>query len=134
MKFDINILAGKHKLTGVGNATTEEGYILEIDGKRYIVYEQDDDEYRSNCAIQEIVDGDYYSSNESIVLFPEQEIEISIGDSYDSEYLNAVEFEELRIVNPNDESLIFLGWTNDWQDYYPCAQFEYHPENLPINK
>jgi hypothetical protein len=134
MKFDINTLSGKHKLTGVGNAATEEGYILEIDGKRYIVYEQDDDEYRSNCAIQEITEGDYYYSKETVVEFPEQEVEIVIGDTYDSEYTYGVEFEEFRILNSNDKSTIFLGYTGDWHDYYPYAQFEYHPENLPINK
>ena len=83
MNNGLNILSGKHKLTGVGNAVTEEGYILEIDGKRYIIYEQDDDEYRSNCAIQEITDGDYYFSKETVFVFPEQVVEIVIGDTYD---------------------------------------------------
>lgn len=133
MKFDINTLVGKHKLTGVGLATSEEGYVLEIDGKHYIVYEQEDDQYRSNCAIQMIVDEDYYSK-ETVTNFPEQEVEITIGETYDFEYNYGVEFEEFKIVNTKDNSVILNAWTEDWHDYYPYAQFEYHPENLTVNK
>ena len=135
MKFDFKTLAGKHKLTGVGNATSEDGYILEIDGKMYIVYECTEDEYRSRCGIEEIEKGSYYENDKSsIVRFPEQEVEIRIGDFYESDYLNVVEFESFEIHNPADDSMIFNAWTEEWGDWYPCAQFDYDPENLPINK
>ena len=134
MKFDLNTLSGKHKLTGVGHATSEEGYVLEIDGKLYIVYDCSEDEYRSRCAIKEIVEGDYYSEHESVTRFPEQEVEIKIGDFYHSDYLDEVEFESFEIHNPVDGSMIFNAWTEEWGDWYPCAQFDYDPENLPINK
>ena len=132
MKFDFNTLAGKHKLTGIGHANSEVGYVLEIDGKLYIVYEGYEDEYRSRCSIEEIVEGDFYSSRESIVRFPEQEVEIKIGDFYETDYTNV--FESFEIHNPVDNSMIFNAWTEAWGDWYPCSQFDYDPENLPINK
>lgn len=133
MKFDLNTIGGKHKLTGIGRANAEDGYILEIDGKLYIIYEDYPDEYRSTCSIQMIGEEDYYS-REKVNRFTEQDVEIEIGDFYVSEYCSGIDIEELRIINPIDKSVIFKAWTEDWQDYYPCAQFEYHPENLPINK
>ena len=57
-----------------------------------------------------------------------------IGDYYDSEYMSGIDIESLDILNKEDNSLIFKGWTEDWKDYYPYAQFSYYPENLPINK
>ena len=134
MKFDFTTLSGKHKLTGVGLASSKDGYVFEIDGSLYIVYEEEDDEYRSNCAIQLIENGDYYSQHEKVIRFPEQDVNIIIGDSYTSDYLQCVEFDSFEILNSDDKSLIFNAWTEDWNDYYPCAQFSYHPENLPINK
>lgn len=133
MKFDIHILEGKHKLTGVALSTTEDGYVFEIDGKKYVVYEQEDDEYRSNCAIEEIEDGGYYSKIK-ILKIPEQDVEIIVGDTYCSDYYPGVEFDQFEILNADDKSAIFVAWTEDWHDYYPCAQFSYYPENLPINK
>lgn len=133
MKFELNTIAGKHKLTGVGHANYEDGYVLEIDGKRYIVYEDYPDEYRSTCSIQLIGDEEIYA-NESVIRFPEQDVEIIIGDFYNSEYCPGIDIEEFKIVNSVDKSIIFNAWTDDWNNYYPCAQFEYHPENLPANK
>lgn len=133
MKFDFNKLAGKHKLTGIGHAKSEDGYVLEIDGKLYIVYDCAEDEYRSRCGIEEIEEGDFHS-DETITRFPEQEVEIRIGDFYESDYLNVVEFESFEIHNPADDSMIFNAWTEEWGDWYPCSQFDYDPENLPINK
>ena len=40
MKFDFTTLSGKHKLTGVGLASSKDGYVFEIDGSLYIVYEE----------------------------------------------------------------------------------------------
>lgn len=133
MKCNVDILEGKHKLTGVGTTFLEEGYILEIDGKLYIVYEQEDDECRSSCAIQ-LMDEDQVSSNLTVMGFPEQDVEISVGETYDNSYIEGVEFESFKIFNPYDKSVIFDAWTNAWRDWYPCAQFAYYPENLPINK
>ena len=133
MKFDLQTLAGKHKLTGVGQSKYEDGYVLEIDGKKYIIYEDYPDEYRSTCSIQLVGDEDIYR-NEKVVRFQEQEVEIIIDDFDDYEHSYGIDVEGLKIINPIDESVIFNAWTEDWHDYYPCAQFEYHPENLPINK
>lgn len=133
MKFNIDILKGRHVLSGVGTVSIEEGYVLEIDGKLYIVYEQEDDEYRSDCAIQQIDEDEVYSKV-SMVGFPDQEVDIVIGNTFDSPFSRGVALESFDVINPQDKSVILNAWTMDWQDYYPCAQFAYHPENLPINK
>ena len=129
MKFDINNILGVHKLTGVSYSPSGEGYVLEIDGKLYLIYEDYPDEYRSECAIMQVED-DF----EKITRFPPQEVNIWIGDYYDSEYMSGIGIESLDILNKEDNSLIFKGWTEAWKDYYPYAQFSYYPENLPINK
>lgn len=129
MKFDINNIFGVHKLTGVSHSPSEEGYVLEIDGKLYLIYEDYPDKYRSECAIMQVED-DF----EKITRFPPQEVNILIGDYYDSEYMSGIGIESLDILNKEDNSLIFRGWTEDWQNYYPYAQFSYYPENLSINK
>lgn len=129
MKFDINDILGVHKLTGVSYSSSEEGYVFEIDGKLYLIYEDYPDEYRSECAIMQVED-DF----EKIIRFPPQEVNIWIGDYYDSEYMSGIGIESLDIFNKDDNSLILGGRTEAWQDYYPYAQFSYYPENLPINK
>jgi hypothetical protein len=126
-------LRGRHKLTGVAPNPKEEGYIFEIDGKHYVVYESEDDEYRSVCAIEEI-DLERGWKPVKLVTFPPQDVEVCIGDNYEREYDNCVVFEDFQIINAQDKSLIFNGITEDWGDYYPYAKFEYCPENLPINK
>ena len=130
MKFDINNILGVHKLTGVSYSSSEEGYVFEIDGKLYLIYEDYPDEYRSECAIMQVETDEF----EKITRFPPQEVNICIGDYYDGEYMSGICFESLDILNKEDNSLILRGWTEDWQDYYPSAQFSYYPENLSINK
>lgn len=133
MKFDLQTLAGKHKLTGVGQSNCEDGYVLEIDWKKYIIYEDYPDEYRSTCSIQLIGDEDIYR-NEKVVRFQEQDVEIIIDDFDDCEYSYGIDIEGFKIINIVDKSIIFYAWTGDWHDWYPYAQFEYHPENLSANK
>ena len=129
MKFDINNILGVHKLTGVSYSPSEEGYVFEIDGKLYLIYEDYPDEYRSECAIMQVED-DF----EKIIRFPPQEVNIWIGDYCDNEYMSGIGIESLDIFNKDDNSLILGGRTEDWKGYYPYVQFSYYPENLPINK
>lgn len=129
MKFDINNILGVHKLTGVSYSPSEEGYILEIDDKLYLIYEDYPDEYRSECTIMQV--GDDF---EKITRFPPQEVNILIGDYHNWKYVSGIGLESLDILNKEDNSLIFRGWTEYWEDYYPSAQFSYYPENLSINK
>ena len=133
----IDIENGVHYLSGISPATFStgwdeeiEGYVVQIDGQNYGIYSDPDDGYRSyGCWFPT----DIQCTN----TFPPQKVLVEQIDT-DWEY----EDEEdcyptkrcgLYITNEEHELILHIGTV--WYDsYYPMATFEYHPENLPINK
>lgn len=135
----VDELQGKHTLSGIMTDPNANGYILIIDATPYEIYEDDEDEYRSECVIRKLnsVPGRVY-------MIQNEEVEIEIGEirdicnfeggTYNGSYEDRFYIELFRIHNLVDKDIVFEGKTFEWGDWYPCCTFEYHPENLQINK
>ncbi len=130
------ITPGMHKFSGVSHIKvedeywdkSEDGILLTIDGENYIAVTDPDDGYRSY--------GCFYidKSHAQRVTFPEQDVLVDFHkkDTTDEDGY-VVNYNELVIYNTNGRLILRVG--TDYSDYwYPCAIFEYHPENLPINE
>lgn len=134
------ITDGIHILSGVSdliiNADTEpwnlwsdsNGYIIVLDGKTYVVFEDPEDGYRS-CGFIGYAKGEVCKNT-----FPEQRILVRHFDGtkrWSDWYTSKMWYYEF--LNPDTEELILKIGTDEYDDYYPNAILEYHPENLPIN-
>lgn len=95
------------------------GYLFRLNGKNYAILENPDDGYRSWCEMEET---DTQCSN----TFSPQEVFVKLFDIEDNM--------GIALFNIDDGSLILRIETKYYSDYYPCAEMEWHPENLPINK
>ena len=127
---------GVHQLTSVftyaygGWESDGNGVILILDGDIYYCYENPDDGYRSYSVIEKAKSLDEIKCNYRLPSFPPQDVYVKFKDKKDN--LGDPSWECL-ITNKNGELILKLG-TDNYEDYYPMAIFEYHPENLPINK
>jgi hypothetical protein len=101
----------------------QNGYLFRLNGRNYAIWENPDDGYRSYCEMEET---DQPCSN----TFPPQEVFVEL---YDCE-CNYERNQGIMIRNIDDASLILKLGTDNYDDYYPTAVMEWHPENLPINK
>ena len=121
---------GPHKLSGIDSIQIESDYgditnviLITIDGKTYSCEEDPSDGYRSYTRIT-LAD----ENLKCMYKFPPQTVYIkyilSTGNYNSWEY---------RITNEDGNLILRLG-TDEYDDYYPKAIFEYYPENLPINK
>jgi len=99
------------------------GYIFRINDKNYMALENPDDGYRSYCEVEE-------TDVECTFTFPDQEVFLLTYDERRG-YENVWGIE---LLNIDDGSLILKIATENYDDYYPIAIMEYHPENMPINK
>jgi hypothetical protein len=125
MNLDI-IPEGWHKLSGFCDCEIKDEYnndminglIIQLDGKNYQCYEDPSDGYRSYSEVQET---DKACAN----TFPPQRVMVK---HYDRNSNHGIE-----VFNPDFELILRVG-TDDYDDYYPIAVWEWHPENLPINK
>ena len=99
------------------------GYIFRLNGQNYAIYENPDDGYRSWCEIEAT---DLPCKN----TFPPQEVFVMLYDKDEAYGKN----EGIAIYNIDDASLILKLGTDNYNDYYPCARMDFHPENMPINK
>lgn len=129
---DLNIKQGRGFLEGICDYARKpdfdddedwKGYIFRLNGKNYAIWENPSDGYRSYCEVEET---DLPCKN----TFPPQEVFVVLYDDcdvYDKD-------EGIYIYNLDDASLILKVGTHNYDDYYPCAVMEYHPENMPINK
>lgn len=127
--MDIDIIKeGWHYLEGFcdheeeGGYETYSGVIVRIDGKNYFAYENPDDGYRSYSEFEET---DAPCTN----IFPPQRVMIKTYDD-ENDYTRD---KGIIIANPDFELILKIG-TDNYDDYYPMAVYEWHPENLPINK
>lgn len=127
---------GKHYLTAVftysyeGWESNGDGVILILDGDIYYCYENPDDGYRSYSVIEKAKSLDEIKCDHQLPTFPPQEVYVKF--TYKKDELGDPSWECL-ITNEYNELILKVG-TDNYEDYYPMAIFEYHPENLPINK
>lgn len=127
---------GKHYLTAVftyaykGWESDGDGVILMLDGDIYYCYENPDDGYRSYSVIEKAKSLDEIKCDHQLATFPPQEVYVKFTDKKDE--LGDPSWECL-ITNEYNELILKVG-TDNYDDYYPMAIFEYHPENLLINK
>lgn len=127
---------GKHYLTAVYTYAYEgwndygDGVILMLDGDIYYCYEDPEDGYRSYSVINKAKSLDEIKCDHQLPTFPPQEVYVKFTDKKD---ITGIRCWECLITNQNGELILRLG-TDNYEDYYPMAIFEYHPENLPINK
>lgn len=124
---DYNIISdGWHELSGFCDCTIRDEYssedinalIVRIDNKNYLCYEDPHDGYRSHSELQE-------TDKECTNTFPPQRVMVK---HYDKHYDKGIQF-----YSPDFELILLIG-TDNYDDYYPGAVWEWHPENLPINK
>ena len=130
--FKLDIKQGKGILEGVCDYTRKaryefeddcNGYIFRLNGQNFAVCENPDDGYRSYCEIEAT---DLPCKN----TFPPQEVFVILYDEVGDYTKN----NGILIYNIDDASLILKIGTDAYDDYYPCAKMEFHPENMPINK
>ena len=130
--LDLKIKQGRGFLEGVCDFTRKanydfeddyNGYIFRLNGQTYAIWENPSDGYRSYCEIEAT---DLPCKN----TFPPQEVFVVLYDGEESYGKN----EGIKVYNMDDASLILKLGTDNYDDYYPCARMEWHPENLPINK
>ena len=127
---------GKYLLTSInkhnysGWVDDGDGVILILNNDIYYCYENPDDGYRSYSIIEKVNSLDEINYKQKLIIFPPQEVYIKFIDKKDK--FGDPSWECL-ITNKNGELILKLG-TENYEDYYPMAIFEYHPENLEINK
>lgn len=118
-------LTGLHKLSGFDNSIPDKedlqnGVCFILDDRRYQVYEDPDDGYRS------------YTSG----VFEE---DVQCANIFEPEYVFVVydddsnRFRGLKFYSMDGKLIAKIG-TVDYEDWYPCAVLRFYPENLAINK
>ena len=124
---DYNIISdGWHELSGFCDCTIRDEYssedinalIVRIDNKNYLCYEDPCDGYRSHSELQE-------TDKECTNTFPPQRVMVKHYDKHKDK--------GIQLYSPDFELILLIG-TDNYDDYYPVAVWEWHPENLPINK
>lgn len=131
-----NIISdGKHMLSGVDKVCFEgddfepdiHAVILKIDDKCYAAYENPDDGYRSY--------GSFHETDElPKTTFPPQPViaENVHVEEYDDDGWPTI-YDMLILYNEKKDVILKVG-TDHSDTWYPWAIFQWHPENLPINK
>lgn len=120
------ISEGWHELSGFCECTFRNAYdeedinalIIRIDDKNYLCYEDPSDGYRSYSKFKE-------TDKECTNTFPPQRVMLKHSCRHD--------YKAYKFYNPDFELVLLVG-TDNYDDYYPVAVWEWHPENLPINK
>ncbi len=127
---------GRHLLSGVDRTSHQkrEGesewedygdeYLICIDGINYLMIEDLNDGYRSNMLDPEITDREIKNR------FEEQEVFIQhrTDGHYSGEKSNIME-----IYSMSGDLILEIG-TDNIDDWYPGAVFNYIPENMEVNK
>lgn len=121
--MEVIIPIGKQKLSGVESCGSSycECYRVIVNGVVYSFEENPDDGYRSYCEL--FLDTTPISQIKN--RFPEQAVNIEYCDDGGNEFY--------VFKNIDTGEVILKVGTVDYNDYYPVARFEWHPENLPIN-
>lgn len=134
-KFANEIPDGKALLSGIDTISVKVGFdgedstdgvVIQLNGKSYLCYADPEDGYRSISQF-------YSVPHECKYTFPPQPVFVEQYDDKAGDYGYAPSNHGIKIYNDNKELILWVG-TDNYDDYYPMAIFEYHPENLPINK
>lgn len=129
---------GVHYLSGIGHTVFKdrydddiEGELFCIDGNVYGAYIDPDDGWRSYGVIQKVDAKCQYT-------FPPQAVLIEHIDENrmikEDDWFDYVKRELLVIKDAKNLEEVLVVGTDRTDDYYPCAIFNYTPENLEINK
>ncbi len=141
---DWAITEGLHYLSGIDEviipadleydpyAEDKDAIALIIDGKHYISYTDPYDGYRSYGCFYETNFGDYKILNR---FSPQAVIAEYDSWNYDDEdnYYHC-EGDILILRDAVTKEIVLKVGTDHSDSYYPYAIFEWHPENLSINK
>lgn len=132
MTFDDFV--GYHTLSGVEETKIEiddywsgkietNAIIIQLDGKNYAFVADPDDGYRSYCKdpVEVKQSPKYKFSNISVNVIVREE-----DDGWETDRL--LVFNDVK----NEKEVLIVG-TDNYNDWYPCCRFEWHPENLSIN-
>lgn len=115
------IKPGKHYLSGIDTTTVNgiDYYLFILDGITYEAWEDPADGYRSWANIEK-------SDKTVRFTFPPQEVILIDNENNERDYI--------RMYDAQNGKLVLKIETDDWDNYYPIARFEYHPENMEVNK
>lgn len=134
---DVLIPNGLHYLSGVGETTIEYGFcdnidvkLFCIDGVTYGAFEDKDDGFRSYGVIQQME-----SNVKCEFTFAPQPVHITNQEikhlEYETEWITKQILTMTDAVNGKE---VLVVGTDNTEDYYPMAIFNYTPENLQINQ
>ena len=133
--MELKDLIGKHYLSGVeyGSEKYKDSYSGYEDDRQYVMFvldeitylasEDPEDGYRSCCNELKITEKEVKN------IF--QSIEVLCKMRSDD---NCEEYDVLEIYDINTSELVLAIGTGNINDYYPYFEFEYHPENMILNK
>ena len=118
------IQPGKHYFSGIDTISVndEHHYLFILDDVTYEATENPCDGYRSWATIVE-------TDKKCRFTFPSQEV--ILIENQDSENN---EKDYVKMYDAQNGKLILRIETDYFDSYYPCAIFEYHPENMKINE
>lgn len=126
------ISEGTHFLSGIERVFIKtfynevaNGIRFVLDGKSYECYEDPEDGYRSTGVLKE-------SDKKCKYTFPEQPVRVEwYNGDHDSCY---VKMWKLTMRDPYTNNKILVIGTDNYDDYYPMAIFNYYPENMKVNQ
>lgn len=132
---------GLYELSGVGyfseiddwTGDYVETIVLILNGVYYGMSEDPSDGFRSYGRFNVLTN---LPKDMSLVKFPPQQVKLYgtyLKETDEDSYYEIVK-SYITIYNAKDDSLIAEVGTDYGYDFYPCAIFRWHPENLPINK
>lgn len=116
------IQPGKHYFSGIDTTSVngEHHYLFILDGITYEAAEDPCDGYRSWATITET------DKKCRFTFLPQEVILIEDENNKDHDYV--------KMYDANNGKLILRIETDYFDSYYPCAIYEYHPENMKINE
>jgi len=118
-----------------------DAILLQIDGIRYVIYNDPEDGWRSTGRLYQVDDSLNYIINEKYIKKLKTETLYPIPDEkvivkYSDVTLNnhsGFSTEYYEFFNADTNQLILKIGTDDYDDWYPCCIFQYNPENLSCN-
>jgi len=138
---DCVISNGLHYLSGIGDAQIKDDFnggmidarLFCIDGQTYCVYTNPDDGYRSYGAIRTTNKKCQYTFEPQPILAVNKKVE-GYDDNNEGYWRDEVNKSMLVLLDAiNHQEVLTIG-TDYTEDYYPCAIFDYQPQNMEVNK
>lgn len=105
-----------------------EGYVIVLDGKKYLIYTDPDDGYRSYNVVREndsLRVGNVFAP-EKVIIYTEDIQSDYSKEIYESRWVT-------KVINEKTKKLILEFGTDNYDDYYPRGFVHWYPENLDVN-